>query len=127
MTLEELKRKIRNEERKINEDAAGADWELYRAYQRKLAQILLAQGTEMLARKGARRIKVNRSTLRLLNKKDFPQQTVIAVGNYRITIAGEYGRKTTVFALRSVYGLTRATMDLTEREMPQYIHRFIFC
>ena len=122
MSIEELKRKIRNEERKINENAAGADWELYRAYQHKLAEVLLAQGTEMLTERGARRIRVDRPTLRLLNKADFPERTRIVVGKYHIAVKGLRGMKTTVYDSNADF-----SDDLDERQMPQYIHRFIFC
>lgn len=103
---------IRRERRLIDEDKSGASWDKYRAAQKKLAQTLLGQA-------GKPFVRTDKGTLALLDKKDFPTKTTIAVGKYRIMIQGKRGQETTVFT-------TTSFQDLRRSQMPEYIANFIY-
>jgi hypothetical protein len=109
--MEELRKQIKREYDRVN--AGKGNWELYRQLQQELAKLLL-QGA--LCHKGRHFLKLSRSDLWLLNKKDFPAGTVLAVGKYRIEVNGG---KTTAYDNN-----TLATLYM--HQMPQFLYRFVF-
>lgn len=98
------------------QDAGEGTWDEFRALQRAYAaEVYMTKSYSSY--KGNKYLRLDRSTLRLLNKMDFPEGTVIECGKYRITCRG---RKTEAYTARGAI-----FRPLGVGEMPQYIHSFV--
>ncbi|MCP4360885.1 MAG: hypothetical protein GY796_22990 [Chloroflexi bacterium] len=123
-TLQELQKPLKVEiafwKHAVNQgEDVDANHKRLRAKQKELAELLFVSGQN--AKTKTARIHVDRQTLACLDRRDFPERTMLVVGKYRIVIGN-----TRPFSSARVFAPSQSLSDLPKSRIPQYVYRFVF-